>query len=165
MVHESTIMDVFDTLYNDSVRLALLVETGNASVADIVKMYYAASNLHTLVCAQHDLLPSNTGIISDSHLLDAKEFLYKRFDPLIHTMARNMISNLINDTTANLKQEMESNTSQTKNSCRTDFESMKKYERLKELLSTREFIEQYDAAIRRDENITDPDHNSSGDNP
>ena len=110
------------------------------TVNQIVEVYYKITNLSSMIVAIKPQLEQNT-----EQILYAEKFISDKFNSTIHPKIMEHIINSISDITGNLQ----SINSEQKSKETIETEA-KLYEKLREIMSTKEFVKQYDAGISHD---------------
>ena len=137
-------------------------ESGKMSVDEMIQVYYHISNMSamTRVLKGQDDVVKNERM--SSLISDTERLVSERFDAVIHQRIKNMISDMIQSVTEDLLKLQQSSSKslqqrqqhkQLQNPAARSADSVKdgytkEYDRLKSLMSIREFVEQYDALIR-----------------
>ena len=110
------------------------------TVNQIVEVYYKITNLSSMIVAIKPQLEQNT-----EQILYAEKFISDKFNSIIHPKIMEHITNSISDITGNLQ----SINSEQKSKETIETEA-KLYEKLREIMSTKEFVKQYDAGLSHD---------------
>jgi hypothetical protein len=110
------------------------------TVNQIVEVYYKITNLSSMIVAIKPQLEQNT-----EQILYAEKFISDKFNSTIHPKIMEHIINSISDITGNLQ----SINSEQKSKETIETEA-KLYEKLREIMSTKEFVKQYDAGLSHD---------------
>ena len=109
-------------------------------VNEIVEVYYQITSLSSLITVVKSQLDKNNDAV-----LRAETFISKKFNSAIHPKIMGHIETLISDITSNLQS---ANSEQKSNE--TIENEAKLYEKLREIMSTKEFVKQYDAGLSYD---------------
>ena len=109
-------------------------------VNQIVEVYYQITNVSSMITVVKPQLAQN-----NNKILHAEKFISDKFNSTIHPKIMEHITNSISDITDNLQ----SLNSEQKSKETIETEA-KLYEKLREIMSTKEFVKQYDAGISHD---------------
>ena len=109
-------------------------------VNQIVEVYYQITNVSSMITVVKPQLAQN-----NDKILHAEKFISDKFNSTIHPKIMEHITNSISDITDNLQ----SLNSEQKSKETIETEA-KLYEKLREIMSTKEFVKQYDAGISHD---------------
>ena len=109
-------------------------------VNQIVEVYYQITNVSSMITVVKPQLAQN-----NDKILYAEKFISEKFNSIIHPKIMKHITNSISDITSNLQ----SINSEHKSKETIENEA-KLYEKLREIMSTKEFVKQYDAGISND---------------
>ena len=109
-------------------------------VNQIVEVYYQITNVSSMITVVKPQLAQN-----NEKILYAEKFISEKFNSIIHPKIMKHITNSISDITSNLQ----SINSEHKSKETIENEA-KLYEKLREIMSTKEFVKQYDAGISHD---------------
>ena len=109
-------------------------------VNQIVEVYYQITNVSSMITVVKPQLAQN-----NEKILYAEKFISEKFNSIIHPKIMKHITNSISDITSNLQ----SINSEHKSKETIENEA-KLYEKLREIMSTKEFVKQYDAGISND---------------
>ncbi len=109
-------------------------------VNQIVEVYYQITNVSSMITVVKPQLAQN-----NEKILYAEKFISEKFNSIIHLKIMKHITNSISDITSNLQ----SINSEHKSKETIENEA-KLYEKLREIMSTKEFVKQYDAGISHD---------------
>jgi len=109
-------------------------------VNQIVEVYYQITNVSSMITVVKPQLAQN-----NDKILYAEKFISEKFNSIIHPKIMKHITNSISNITSNLQ----SINSEHKSKETIENEA-KLYEKLREIMSTKEFVKQYDAGISHD---------------
>ena len=109
-------------------------------VNQIVEVYYQITNVSSMIIVVKPQLAQN-----NDKILYAEKFISEKFNSIIHPKIMKHITNSISGITSNLQ----SINSEHKSKETIENEA-KLYEKLREIMSTKEFVKQYDAGISHD---------------
>ena len=107
-------------------------------VNQIVEVYYQITNVSSMIKVVKPQLAQN-----NDKILHAEKFISEKFNSTIHPKIMKHIANSISGITSNLQ-------SLEKKSKETIETEAKLYEKLREIMSTKEFVKQYDAGMSHD---------------
>ena len=110
------------------------------NVNQIVEVYYQITNISSMITVVKPQLAQN-----NDKILHAEKFISDKFNSDIHPKIMKHITNSISDITSNLQ----SLNSEQKSKETIETEA-KLYEKLREIMSTKEFVKQYDAGMSHD---------------
>ena len=109
-------------------------------VNQIVEVYYQITNVSSMITVVKPQLAQN-----NDKILYAEKFISEKFNSIIHPKIMKHITNSISDITSNLQ-----SINSEQKSKETIENEAKLYEKLREIMSTKEFVKQYDAGISHD---------------
>ncbi len=154
MVPNSSVESSFEIITSESEKLQQTIETiskiSKKSIPDIVNLYYQAVMVKTLTKKlREDFESSNES--EHKKLLDKIEeiekYLIDNFTKSLHPEISTQLKNSIQNSTENLKLLGQNSEQKTK-------ETIEKeallYKQLRELMSTKEFVEQYEIGLKDD---------------
>jgi len=107
------------------------------TVNQIVEVYYQITNISSMITVVRPQLDQN-----NDKILSAEKFISEKFNSIIHPKIMEHITNSISDITSNLQSI---NSEQKSNE--TIENEAKLYEKLREIMSTKEFVKQYNAGL------------------
>lgn len=147
-------------------RMVAEAESGTPSINEMVETYYAVSNF---VVAMNAL--GKDGAAADAgppdYMLEVEDLVSRRFDDVIHPRLKSAVSDMISSSVAKLRQPQSGwrgGTGATREENAGDESA--EYDRLRSLMSVKEFIEQYDSVLVRGRSGVDSAANDdSGRNP
>ena len=109
-------------------------------VNQIVEVYYQITNVSSMITVVKPQLAQN-----NDKILYAEKFISEKFNSIIHPKIMKHITNSISNITSNLQ-----SINSEQKSKETIENEAKLYEKLREIMSTKEFVKQYDAGISHD---------------
>ena len=109
-------------------------------VNQIVEVYYQITNVSSMIIVVKPQLDQN-----NDKILYAEKFISEKFNSIIHPKIMKHITNSISGITSNLQ-----SINSEQKSKETIENEAKLYEKLREIMSTKEFVKQYDAGISHD---------------
>ena len=136
--------DLLELLTSEYNKLENLVNSLNFDaelpVTQIVEVYYQITNLSSMITVAKPQLDQN-----NDKILCAEKFISEKFNSTIHPKIMKHITNSISDITSNLQ-----SLNSEQKSKETIENEAKLYEKLREIMSTKEFVKQYDAGMSHD---------------
>ena len=136
--------DLLELFTSEYSTLENLVNTLNFDselpVNEIIEVYYQITNLSSLITVVKPQLDKN-----NDNVLRAEKFISKKFNSIIHPKIMEHIETLISDITRNL--QFANSEQKSKETIENE---AKLYEKLREMMSTKEFVKQYDAGLSYD---------------
>ena len=109
-------------------------------VNQIVEVYYQITNVSSMITVVKPQLAQN-----NDKILYAEKFISEKFNSIIHPKIMEHITNSISGITSNLQ-----SINSEQKSKETIENEAKLYEKLREIMSTKEFVKQYDAGMSHD---------------
>ena len=113
-------------------------------VNQIVEIYYQITNVSSLIEVMRQQI-DKSDLSSFEKISNAENFISEKFNSTIHPKIMNNIENSVSEITKNL-QSLDSD----QKSKETIENEAKLYEKLREIMSTKEFVKQYDAGLSDD---------------
>jgi len=113
-------------------------------VNKIVEIYYQITNVSSMIEVIKQQI-NKSDLSSFEKISNAENFISEKFNSTIHPKIMNNIENSISEITQNL-QSLDSD----QKSKETIENEAKLYEKLREIMSTKEFVKQYDAGLSDD---------------
>jgi uncharacterized coiled-coil DUF342 family protein len=110
------------------------------SVNQIVEIYYQITNVSSMIMVVKPQLDQN-----NDKILYVEKFISEKFNSIIHPKIMEHIANSISGITSNLQ-----SINSEQKSKETIENEAKLYEKLREIMSTKEFVKQYDAGMSHD---------------
>ena len=114
-------------------------------VNQIVEVYYQITNVSSMIIVMKQQLDQTNDIVSYEKILNTEKFISDKFNSDIHPKIIQSIAHSISDITGNLQ----SPNSEQKSKETIENEAIL-YEKLREIMSTKEFVQQYDAGLSHD---------------
>ena len=135
------LLGLFTSEFN---KLENLVNTMNFDaelpVNQIVEVYYHITNVSSMITIMKQQLDE-----TNDKILYAEKFIFENFNSIIHPKIMQNITNSISDITSNLQ-----SLNFEQKSTEIIENEAKLYEKLREIMSTKEFVKQYDVGISHD---------------
>ena len=128
----------FETLVNQ------INSENELPVNQIVEIYYQITNVSSMIEVIKQQI-NKSDLSSFEKISNAENFISEKFNSTIHPKIMNNIENSISEITHNL-QSLDSE----QKSKETIENEAKLYEKLREIMSTKEFVKQYDAGLSDD---------------
>ena len=135
------ILEIFSTEFDKLQNLVNLITFDNdLTVNQIVQVYYQITNISSMIVEIKQQLKQ-----SPEKILRTEKFINENFNSIIHPKIMDHIENSISNITADL-QSLNSG----QKSKETIENEAKLYEKLREIMSTKEFVKQYDSGLSND---------------
>ena len=136
--------DLLELFSSEYVKSKNFVNTLNFNaelpVNQIVEVYYQIMNVSSLLAVVKPKLDQN-----NDKILDAEKLIFEKFNSTIHPKIMAHITNSISEIT----RDLQSLNSEQKSNETIENEA-KLYEKLREMMSTKEFVKQYDTGLSYD---------------
>ena len=113
-------------------------------VNQIVEIYYQITNVSSLIEVMRQQI-DKSDLSSFEKISNAENFISEKFNSTIHPKIMSNISNSVLEITKNLQ-----SLNSEQKSKETIENEAKLYEKLREIMSTKEFVNQYDAGLSDD---------------
>jgi hypothetical protein len=141
--------DLLELFISESDKLENLVNAMNfddeLNVNQIVEVYYQITNISSMIIVMKQQLDQTNDIASHEKILNTEKFISDKFNSDIHPKIIQSIAHSISNITGNLQ----SLNSEQKSKETIENEAIL-YEKLREIMSTKEFVQQYDAGLSND---------------
>ena len=141
--------DLLELFISESDKLENLVNAMNfddeLNVNQIVEVYYQITNISSMIIVMKQQLDQTNNIASHEKILNTEKFISDKFNSDIHPKIIQSITHSISNITSNLQ-----SINSEQKSKETIENEAKLYEKLREIMSTKEFVKQYDAGISHD---------------
>jgi hypothetical protein len=141
--------DLLDVFTVESDKLENLVNAANTDeslpVDQIIKLYYQITNVSSMITVMRQQLDQTTDATLLEKILNAEKFISEKFNCTIHPKIIQSIANSISEITGNLQ-----SLNSEQKSAKTIETEAKLYEKLREIMSTQEFVKQYDVSLSDD---------------
>ena len=135
------ILEIFSTEFDKLENLVNLIKFDNdLTVNLIVQVYYQITNISSMIVVIKQQLKQST-----EKILRTEKFINENFNSIIHPKIMDHIENSISNITTDL-QSLNSG----QKSKETIENEAKLYEKLREIMSTKEFVKQYDSGLSND---------------
>ncbi len=146
----TSIDDISSMLHTESEKLENLINNATTkselSIHEIVETYYQIMNVSSMI----SMLKQQHGGSDEHHSLikkieETQKLILEKFDSNLHPSIMRQLANSITDTTKSLQSK------NTLEKSKDEIESEAKlYETLRQTMSTKEFVEQYDKGLSHD---------------
>ena len=144
----NSIDDVYSTFSNESEKLENLISSTlnktEFDIPQIIELYYQIMNVNSLSTLLKQQLTTDDNKIL-LKLKEVEKIISDKFNDSLHPIIMKKLTDLINKTMDDLQSENSDNKSkkQVKNEANL-------YEKLRQMMSTKEFVEQYDKGLSDD---------------
>ena len=139
------LMELFDTEF---IKLENLVNEINLEhelpVNQIVSIYYQITNVASMIEVMKKQIDNSDSSFHEK-ISNTETFISKKFNSIIHPKIMTNITNSISEITKNLQ-----SLNSEQKSKETIENEAKLYEKLREIMSTKEFVKQYDSGLSND---------------
>ena len=143
----SSIDDISSMFHIESQKLETLINNtatkSDLSISEIVETYYQIMNVSSMIAMIKQLGDQHKGLMSE--ISETEEIISDKFDTQIHPRIVSYLAKSIQDITKNL---------QSANSVQKSKEEIendaKLFDELREKMSTKEFVDQYEKGIKND---------------
>ena len=139
------LMELFDTEFT---KLENLVNEINLEhelpVNQIVSIYYQITNVASMIEVMKKQIDNSDSSFHEK-ISNTETFISKKFNSIIHPKIMTNITNSISEITNNLQ-----SLNSEQKSKETIENEAKLYEKLREIMSTKEFVKQYDSGLSND---------------
>ena len=135
------LLELFTSEYNKLENLVNAIDfDAELPVNQIVEVYYQITDLSSIITVVKPQLDQN-----NDNVLSAEKLISEKFNSTIHPKIMEHIATSISDITSNLQ-----SVNSEQKSKETIESEAKLYEKLREIMSTKEFVKQYDAGLSYD---------------
>ena len=139
------LIELFIIEFEKLENLANQINSGNELLVNqIVEIYYQITNVSSMIEVMKQQI-DKSDLSSFEKISNVENFISKKFNSTIHPKIMNNIENSISEITKNL-QSLDSD----QKSKEIIENEAKLYEKLREIMSTKEFVKQYDAGLSDD---------------
>ncbi len=146
----SSIDDISSMFHTESEKLENLVNNATTkselSIHEIIEIYYQimnVSSMSTMLKQQLEISDEHNSLIKK--IEDTQKFISEKFDSNLHPSIMIQLTNSLADTTKSLQSD--NTLEKSKEVIETE---AKLYDKLRQTMSTREFVEQYDQGLSHD---------------
>ena len=139
------LMELFDTEFTKLENLVNEINLENElPVNQIVSIYYQITNVTSMIEVMKQQI-DNFDLSFHEKISNTETFISKKFNSIIHPKIMTNITNSISEITKNLQ-----SLNSEQKSKETIENEAKLYEKLREIMSTKEFVKQYDSGLSND---------------
>ena len=140
------LLELFTSEYNKLENLVNAINfDAELSVNQIVEVYYQITNLSSMITVMRQQHDQTSDTILLEKILNTEKFISEKFNSTIHPKIMEHITTSISGITSNLQ-----SVNSEQKSKETIENEAKLYEKLREIMSTKEFVKQYDAGLSYD---------------
>ena len=140
--------DLIELLDTEFIKLENLVTEINLEhelpVNQIVSIYYQITNVASMIEVMKKQIDNSDSSFHEK-ISNTETFISKKFNSIIHPKIMTNITNSISEITKNLQ-----SLNSEQKSKETIENEAKLYEKLREIMSTKEFVKQYDSGLSND---------------
>jgi uncharacterized coiled-coil DUF342 family protein len=140
--------DLIELLDTEFIKLENLVNEINLEhelpVNQIVSIYYQITNVASMIEVMKKQIDNSDSSFHEK-ISNTETFISKKFNSIIHPKIMTNITNSISEITKNLQ-----SLNSEQKSKETIENEAKLYEKLREIMSTKEFVKQYDSGLSND---------------
>ena len=144
MTSSDSISEMFDS---ESQKLSSLIDTANSksdmNIHEIVETYYQVMNVSSMATMLKGQADSEPNVLSK--IKETEKLISEKFDSIVHPKIMAKISTTIQEMT----QKLQSANSGEKSKEQIESDA-KLFEELRQTMSTKEFVEQYEKGISHD---------------
>ena len=139
------LMELFDTEFTKLENLVNEINLENElPVNQIVSIYYQITNVASMIEVMKQQIDNSDSSFHEK-ISNTETFISKKFNSIIHPKIMTNITNSISEITNNLQ-----SLNSEQKSKETIENEAKLYEKLREIMSTKEFVKQYDSGLSND---------------
>ena len=139
------LMELFDTEFTKLENLVNEINLENElPVNQIVSIYYQITNVTSMIEVMKKQIDNSDSSFHEK-ISNTETFISKKFNSIIHPKIMTNITNSISEITKNLQ-----SLNSEQKSKETIENEAKLYEKLREIMSTNEFVKQYDSGLSND---------------
>jgi hypothetical protein len=139
------LMELFDTEFTKLENLVNEINLENElPVNQIVSIYYQITNVASMMDVMKQQIANSDSSFHEK-ISNTETFISKKFNSIIHPKIMTNITNSISEITNNLQ-----SLNSEQKSKETIENEAKLYEKLREIMSTKEFVKQYDSGLSND---------------
>ena len=139
------LMELFDTEFTKLENLVNEINLENElPVNQIVSIYYQITNVTSMIEVMKQQIDNSDSSFHEK-ISNTETFISKKFNSIIHPKIMTNITNSISEITKNLQ-----SLNSEQKSKETIENEAKLYEKLREIMSTKEFVKQYDSGLSND---------------
>jgi predicted DNA-binding protein len=141
--------DISSMFYDESEKLENLINNATTkselSLHEIIETYFQIMNVSSMAVILKQQLQADEHKILLDKIIDIERVISEKFNSSIHPLVLKKLTKSIQDSIKNLQSE------DSKQKSKEDIENKAKlYEELRQKMSTKEFVEQYDKELSHD---------------
>ena len=141
--------DISSMFYDESEKLENLINNATTkselSLHEIIETYFQIMNVSSMAVILKQQLQADEHKILLDKIIDIERVISEKFNSSIHPQVLKKLTKSIQDSIKNLQSE------DSKQKSKEDIENKAKlYEELRQKMSTKEFVEQYDKGLSHD---------------
>ncbi len=145
----TSVDDISSMFHDESEKLENLINTATTkselSIHEIIETYFQIMNVSSMAVMLKQQLQADEHKILLDKIIDIERVISEKFNSSIHPQILKKLTKSIQDSTKNLQSEGPEQKS------KEDIENKAKlYEELRQKMSTKEFVEQYDKGLSHD---------------
>ncbi|MCH9658473.1 hypothetical protein K0U27_07235 [archaeon] len=145
MSSSDSVSEIFD---DESRKLRIMIDSiiskSNLNVDEIVEVYYQVMNVSSMSVLLRGNVESESGLLLEK-IHETEKLIFEQFDSVAHPQITKFLSDSISDDTKKLQSE--NHGKKSKEEIELD---AKMFENLRQKMSTREFVEQYEKSLDHD---------------
>jgi len=145
----TSIDDISEMFHVESAKLNNLITSvspkSELHIHEIIELYYQIINMSSMIAMLKQQIDSKTSASLFRKILETEKTISKKFNLEIHPQIMGKLVNSIHETTKNLQSD--GSTQKSKDDVEDE---AKRYEELRQKMSTKEFVEQYDKGLSYD---------------
>ena len=145
----TSVDDIFSMFHDESEKLENLINNATTkselSIHEIIETYFQIMNVSSMAVMLKQQLQTDEHKILLDKIIDIERVISEKFNSSIHPQVLKKLTKSIQDSIKNLQSE------DSKQKSKEDIENKAKlYEELRQKMSTKEFVEQYDKGLSHD---------------
>jgi len=145
----TSVDDISSMFHDESEKLENLINNATTkselSIHEIIETYFQIMNVSSMAVMLKQQLQADEHKILLDKIIDIERVISKKFNSSIHPQVLKQLTKSIQDSIKNLQSE------DSKQKSKEDIENKAKlYEELRQKMSTKEFVEQYDKGLSHD---------------
>jgi|TARA_B100000809_G_C14947839_1_gene462782 predicted DNA-binding protein len=145
----TSVDDIFSMFHDESEKLENLINNATTkselSIHEIIETYFQIMNVSSMAVMLKQQLQTDEHKILLDKIIDIERVISEKFNSSIHPQVLKKLTKSIQDSIKNLQSE------DSKQKSKEDIENKAKlYEELRQKMSTKEFVEQYDKELSHD---------------
>jgi len=144
----TSVDDVFGMFQIESKKLENLINNAitnsELSIHEIIETYYQIMNISSMITMLKPQIDVNVHKSFLEQIQETEKIISEKFNSIIHPQVIGQLTNSIENTKKNLQS---GNVGKSKEEIENE---AKKYEKLRQMMSTKEFVERYDKGLSHD---------------